>query len=100
MQNRVKPTNDGVKGTLLRNQSRSTSPVSNPQREWVKAHLGDIRYNGELELVAVFAEDVLEVGPLRLRPDGSSDGVTCFEQGVDDMDGGKTVRAGDEDFTS
>ena len=65
-----------------------------------KARLGNIRYNDELKLVTVFTEDLLEVGPLRLRPDGSSDGVTILEKGFDDMDGGEAVRASDEDFTS
>jgi len=40
------------------------------------------------------------VGSLRCGPNGGSDGVASFEEDVDDMDGGETVRAGDEDFTS
>lgn len=40
------------------------------------------------------------MGPLRFRPQGTSDGVTFPEKGVDDVDGGEAVRAGDEDFTS
>ena len=40
------------------------------------------------------------MGTFRVGPDGGSDGVSSFEEDVDDMDGGETVRAGDEDFAS
>jgi len=65
-----------------------------------KTYLGDIRYNDELELVSVFLKDFLEVSSLGFGPDGGSDGVAFLEEDVDDMDGGETVRAGDEDLAS
>ena len=65
-----------------------------------QAYLGNIRYNDELELVSVLSKDFLEVGSLRLRPDGGSDGVPFLEESIDDVDGREAVRAGDEDFAS
>ena len=71
-----------------------------PRGELNETHLGDIRDDDELELVTVLSEEFLEVNLLRLRPDGSSDGVALLEKEVHDMNGSETVRAGDEDFTS
>lgn len=47
----------------------------------------------------MLVEEIPEVGPFRLRPDGGSDRVTFLEKGGYDVDGGEAVRAGDEDFT-
>jgi len=63
-------------------------------------NLGNIRHDDELELVSIFPKNFLEVGSLRFRPDGGSDGVAFLEEDVDDVDGGESVRSGDEDFTS
>ena len=65
-----------------------------------QAHLNKIRYYHKLELIFIFVEEFLDVIALRLGPDGGSNGVTLLEEGIDDMDGGETVRAGDKDFTS
>jgi hypothetical protein len=61
-------------------------------------HFGDVGYNGELELISVSPKEFLKVHSLRFRPDGSSDGVAFLEEGADDMDGGETVRASDENI--
>ena len=63
-----------------------------------RAHLSDIRYNDEFKLVSVLSKDFLEVGSLRVRPNGGSDEVPFLEENIDDVDGGEAVRAGDEDF--
>ena len=60
----------------------------------------NIGHDGEFELVTVLAEQIFEVGFLRLRPEGGSDRVTFLEEGVHDVDGGEAIRARDEDFAS
>ena len=65
-----------------------------------KTHLGNIRYDDKFELASVFPKDLLEVGSLRFRPDGGSDGVPFLEEDIDDVNGSETVRASDEDLAS
>jgi hypothetical protein len=64
------------------------------------AYRGDILHDGELELVAIFCEEFLEMISLFGRSDDAPDGVPLFEKDVDDVDGEEPVCAGDEDFSS
>lgn len=98
MQNGIKSIQDMVEGTVLEtNHGQLHCPTAKGES---RAHLSNIRYDGKLELVTVVAEELFEVGPFRFRPEGSSDGVTLLEEGIDDVDGGEAVCAGDEDFAS
>ena len=69
-------------------------------KELDKLYLGNIGHGDELELVSEFPKHLPKVGSLRFRPDGGPYGVAFVEEDFDDVDGGETVRAGDEDFTS
>lgn len=64
------------------------------------ANPSNVGHHRNFELVLVFAEELLEVGSLRLRSEGCPDGVALLEESVNDMNGGETVRTGDEDPAS
>jgi len=65
-----------------------------------RAHRSDILHDGELEFVAVFCEDFLEVFPFVERSNNTPDGVSFLQRDVDNVGGEETVCAGDEDLIS
>jgi len=98
MQDGIKPAKSGVESAILdSNPSTSDREVGGRLGQ---THLGNIGHNNELELIFVFPKHFSKMGSFGCGPDRGSDGVAFFEEGVDDVDGGETVRAGDKDFAS
>ena len=64
------------------------------------AHRGDILHDGELEFIAIFCEEFLEMISLLGRSDDAPNGVPLLKKDVDDVDGEEPVRASDKNFSS
>ena len=96
MENGIKSAKGSVESAILKPNSSTSDREMGPDQ----AYLGNVGHNNKLELVSVFPKDFSKVGPLRPGPNRGSDGVSFFEEDFDDVDGGETVRAGDEDFAS
>ena len=76
MQNSIESVKNAIKSIIL-----EYHPVNSMAglTKLNQAHLGDVRYDDELKLISVLPEEFLEVGSLRIRSDGRSDGVSFLE---------------------